>query len=372
MIYSLCCKLSKYPAIKNVARFLYSVSAKTMARESNMSYSSANKAVGLQYHKKKSCISWNRCGGAGKDLSVIIPFYKTEKYAVRCIESVLSQQSDYSIEIILVDDGSPDRCGEILDRYGERENVLVIHQENAGVSAARNTGMRHANGEYMLFLDSDDILLPGAISALLDAAREYDADIVEGGHHTFDDKRKRRVYSHEFSVSERGAGMFGYPCGKVIRAKLFDKVCFPENYWYEDTIISYLIHPAAKRTVCIPQLVFGYYVNRLGSTAQTKTSVKCIDTLSIIELILDHYQQEDKELTQTQKEGTLRQLGPFLFFRTRGLNEDLQEAVFILAAEMAEKRGLLSVTPNNYFENELIEALKNHQYKRWKWASILI
>lgn len=92
-----------------------------------------------------------------KDLiSIIVPVYKVEKYLRRCIQSIICQTYS-NIEIILVDDGSPDRCPEICDEYASKdERIKVIHQENKGVSAARNAGLDAAKGEYVAFVDSDD------------------------------------------------------------------------------------------------------------------------------------------------------------------------------------------------------------------------
>lgn len=88
--------------------------------------------------------------------SVVIPVYKVEDYLDQCVESVVNQTYRH-LEAILVDDGSPDRCGEMCDRWAEKDDrILVMHQENGGLSAARNTGIRHATGDYILFLDSDD------------------------------------------------------------------------------------------------------------------------------------------------------------------------------------------------------------------------
>lgn len=96
-------------------------------------------------------------------LSIIIPVFNVESYLENCIDSVLAQISD-QCEIILVDDGSYDKCPQICDRYSEQySNVSVIHQKNQGLSSARNTGIAKAKGDYLLFLDSDDILLPDVI-----------------------------------------------------------------------------------------------------------------------------------------------------------------------------------------------------------------
>ena len=90
------------------------------------------------------------------EISVIVPVYKVEQFLHRCVDSIL-RQSFYDFELILVDDGSPDGCGTICDEYAEADNrIHVIHQENGGLSAARNTGIRHATGDYVMFLDSDD------------------------------------------------------------------------------------------------------------------------------------------------------------------------------------------------------------------------
>ena len=101
-----------------------------------------------------------------KMVSIIIPIYNVEKYLQECIESVL-QQSLQDIEIICVNDGSTDNSGVILEKFAETDKrILVINQENKGVSAARNTGLRCAKGKYIYFLDSDDYLAPDALELL--------------------------------------------------------------------------------------------------------------------------------------------------------------------------------------------------------------
>ena len=91
-------------------------------------------------------------------ISVIVPIYGVEKYLEECIESILGQTYT-KLEIILIDDASPDRCGEICDRYAQMDDrIIVIHQKNGGAAAARNAGLRIATGEYIGFVDSDDYL----------------------------------------------------------------------------------------------------------------------------------------------------------------------------------------------------------------------
>ena len=111
-------------------------------------------------------------------VSIIVPIYCTEVYLPECIESLCHQTYPH-IQIVLVDDQSPDQCPAICDRYAQQdERIVVIHQKNSGVSGARNTGLRYASGEYIMFVDSDDTLNPDAVRILLQDAYDYEADIV--------------------------------------------------------------------------------------------------------------------------------------------------------------------------------------------------
>ena len=111
-------------------------------------------------------------------VSIIIPIYNVEQYLDRCIKSVINQTYK-NIEIILVDDGSTDKCPEICDQYAQKDNrIVVIHKENGGLSSARNAGMKVLKGEYMLFVDSDDWIKGNTVEELLQIAIEHDVDFV--------------------------------------------------------------------------------------------------------------------------------------------------------------------------------------------------
>ena len=113
-----------------------------------------------------------------KKLSFILPIYNVEAYLPQCVDSILSQVTA-DCEIILVDDGSPDGCGAICDGYAEKyENVKVIHKPNGGLSSARNAGFDRAEGEYVLFVDSDDYIEPGSVEKILRWIDETDADVA--------------------------------------------------------------------------------------------------------------------------------------------------------------------------------------------------
>ena len=116
-------------------------------------------------------------------LSIIIPVYNVEEYLDRCLGSILDQDFT-SYEVILVDDGSTDSSSLICDRYSSTDpRFITLHQSNKGVSAARNAGKNMAQGEYLMFLDADDALLPYALDSLADSATGE--DVVLGGYATF-------------------------------------------------------------------------------------------------------------------------------------------------------------------------------------------
>lgn len=169
-------------------------------------------------------------------VSVIIPVYKTEQYLEECVLSVLKQEYS-SIDIILVDDGSPDSCPQICDSFAqEYENVKVFHQVNSGQSVARNIGLKHATGKYVFFMDSDDCLDgPQAISALVKCAESNEADITTGCFRRFSEESVTEKNFHHLRAGEytktvdfrfKGFYMYGhlaYNWGKLYRKEFLEK-----------------------------------------------------------------------------------------------------------------------------------------------------
>ena len=138
-------------------------------------------------------------------ISVVVPVYNVEKYISQCVESILNQTLQ-DIEIILVDDGSKDSSGSILDKYALSDNrVSVIHKKNGGVSAARNDGIDRASAPYIYIMDSDDYLEKDALESLYNIAIESGADIVMGDHYTFTEDNKHtphHFFSKEFTTDD--------------------------------------------------------------------------------------------------------------------------------------------------------------------------
>lgn len=173
-------------------------------------------------------------------VSIIVPVYGTEQYLPKCIDS-LRGQTHRNIEIILVDDQSPDACPAICDTYaGEDNRIKVIHQMNKGVSGARNTGLAAATGEYVLFVDSDDELYPAAVEILLRDMREHDGDIVSGVKRVVDgngiaqdahDDGTLTVYREDepLLLSLAGDRNTNSACAKLFKTSFIRGVCFEEG-----------------------------------------------------------------------------------------------------------------------------------------------
>lgn len=185
------------------------------------------------------------CTETGKPLiSVVVPVYKTEKYLRQCVDSLLRQTCPH-MEIILVDDGSPDGCGAICDEYAEKnERVAVIHQKNGGVSAARNTGVRAARGQYIVFVDSDDWVEPNHVEELYRMVDMADADVGIALEHT----KASYIWSGAQAVEQLCyQRLFDTgPCGKIFSAGIVKNVSFPEGMFFEDLAVVCRMIGSAK------------------------------------------------------------------------------------------------------------------------------
>jgi len=199
-------------------------------------------------------------------LSIIVPVYKVEPYLSRCIESITAQTYK-NLEIILVDDGSPDRCGEICEAYAAQDQrIKVFHTENRGLSAARNLGIQHAKGEYIGFVDSDDWIEPDMYEILLKAAEESGAEIVQCGYY----KEKNRLTEAKISVAKTYTSTEALHAlvlyGKInegVWNKLWEKSCFaeisfPEGRVFEDISTTYKLTSKANSVISKPVMLYHY------------------------------------------------------------------------------------------------------------------
>ncbi len=165
-------------------------------------------------------------------ISVIVPVYNSEKYLKRCIDSILNQTYK-AIELILVDDGSPDNCGKICDEYAKKDKrVRVIHKTNAGVSAARNSGLEIASGNYATFVDSDDYIEPEMYSNMMEKVHQYNCDVVMCDCiKDFTDHSE--IYTHDIRA--------GFYDKEQLVNEYYPHLLMMENVEYPATISNWLI-----------------------------------------------------------------------------------------------------------------------------------
>lgn len=208
-------------------------------------------------------------------ISIIVPVYKVEEYLDKCVESIICQ-SYKNLEIILVDDGSPDNCPALCDAYAEKESrIRVVHKTNGGLSDARNAGIQIATGEYIGFVDADDWIDQDMYETLIKAIIDNKADISEiGVKYCFSDRTEYQKADaiHVLNKQELLAAFLdrslliqGCVWGKLYRAEIVKKVMFPVGRLHEDGYFTYQALYQADRYVLLDVCRYNYRQNRPGS-----------------------------------------------------------------------------------------------------------
>ena len=219
-----------------------------------------------------------------KLVSVIVPIYKVEPYLNRCVVSIV-QQTYPNLEIILVDDGSPDKCPQICDEWALRDDrIKVIHKENGGLSDARNVGIESAKGEFFCFVDSDDYLQPSMITKLMDMSEQYDVKMVltnfacifENGERAFTREEspiKEGLYDAEMLfplLYQRLNWYYIVAWNKIYHCSLFDDIRFPLGRIHEDEYVVAQLMWKAKRIACNVSEEYVYIYKRPGAIMAEK------------------------------------------------------------------------------------------------------
>ncbi|MEH7440670.1 glycosyltransferase family 2 protein [Neobacillus drentensis] len=206
-------------------------------------------------------------------VSVVVPIYKVEKYLSRCVDSIL-QQTYKNLEIILVNDGSPDNCGIIADQYAkEDKRVKAVHKENGGLSDARNYGMRYVTGEFTLFVDSDDWLEQKMIQELVQASYKYQADIVQAAfYYAYDDHLlfDSRVYKKDKEPESfdnktlmyqlvKNEKVKNFAWGKLYKTNLIKDIPFKKGVLFEDVFWAHLVMQRVNTFISLNNPMYFYY-----------------------------------------------------------------------------------------------------------------
>ena len=227
-------------------------------------------------------------------ISVIVPVYKVEKYLSQCVDSIITQTYQ-NLEIILVDDGSPDHCPDICDEYAKKDGrIKVIHKENGGLSSARNAGIDIATGDYIAFVDSDDFLSPTIYKSLYDAIIASHKDIAICGINRVDeDSHFKGIYwrreSLNLSQEEIIQQLFRkdnvgivVAWNKLYKRSMFDGIRYPVGLIHEDEYVIYdILKKASGGAVIVPEALISYRI-RSDSIMTQKPSPHVADAIQAI------------------------------------------------------------------------------------------
>ena len=242
-----------------------------------------------------------------KKISVIVPVYKVEKYLNRCVDSII-KQTYKNLEIILVDDGSPDRCPEICDEYAKQDNrVKVIHKKNGGLSEARNFGIDVATGEYIAFVDSDDYINEKMYDIFISELESNNSDIVIGNFKSFDDNsniKNKNIETYKVenltnlealkNMCTGGGTIYTVAWNKLYKKALFDEIRYPVGKIHEDEFITYkLIYNSSKITYLDTELY--YYYQRADSIMGSKMTPRNLSVLEALEERAEFFENNQLE-----------------------------------------------------------------------------
>lgn len=211
-------------------------------------------------------------------VSVIIPIYKVEQYLPQCVESVLKQTYE-NLQIILIDDGSPNDCGKICDNYAMTDcRIQVIHKENGGLSDARNVGAKIADGEFIYYLDSDDYIDSDTIRLLVEKQHETNVDIVMANYYytystreeianlSFQEETLLNNYEAMKALVRGEIETFAW--GKLIKTSIAKRYDFPKGKQFEDHYWTHFVFGDIDKLLIIPQALV-HYRQREGSISFT-------------------------------------------------------------------------------------------------------
>ena len=244
-------------------------------------------------------------------ISIIIPVYKVEKYLEKCIQSVINQTYE-NLQIIVVDDGSPDNCGKICDEYAKKDHrIEVIHKSNGGLSDARNKGLEIAKGEYIGFVDSDDYIEADMYEVLYNLLKQYNADVSICNFYTVS-QGKISIKNADNGINEYNRieilkeilldkNIQSYAWNKLYKKELFDEIKYPIEKKYEDIGTTFYLLEKCNKVVVTGKSEY-YYINRQDSIVNNVTESTITDYIELIMQRYDYIEENIKELSSYNKD----------------------------------------------------------------------
>lgn len=278
-------------------------------------------------------------------LSVIVPIYNVEEYLPRCLDSLSKQVLSVQMEVILVNDGSSDSCPAFCEDYlRQHANVTLIHQENKGLSEARNAGIKAATGEWLYFLDADDWLAPDALHTLLVYAETQSCDMVIGSfYYAYDSfllHDDRWFKSHDPFVMNREEAMRelilqhyfkNFAWGKLYRTRIVKEHLFRPCVFFEDVYWQHLIVHDAQRIGVLPLPL--YYYRQRSNSISGCFSERNLDLLKGAQERLKFLQQEYESLVPLAEKQFVSLVQTYLDAAGNSHNPTLEEAIVSFAKE---------------------------------------
>ncbi len=315
------------------------------------------------------------------DLSVVIPVYNYADILEENVKSILNQNTKYKYQVIFVDDGSTDGARDILKKYEENPKVKLIFQKNSGIGAARNTGINNASGKYLMFIDCDDTVHNDIIEVLMDEAYRNDYDMVMAAHNLVKEKDGKiynvipNIYPNRNLVGYKNGddimNLAGLPWGKVYKRELWNDVRFFPGYWYEDTIIQFLIFTNCKKYSYLQKIEYEYrwYEKNFSHTQGGKNNIKAIDSYGILLKIIEKYIENGQKCDEVFYTLLLRHLSTYYYSLFTNYEKDLVEALFTVAVEMIEKYKPEKKVKLPYILRQVEKSFYNKDIELWKLAS---
>ena len=295
------------------------------------------------------------------EVSIIVPVYNVQNLLSKCVESLIHQTIFQRLEIILVDDGSNDACGDLCDNYSRQyENIQTFHKINGGVSSARNYGLSHAKGEYIAFVDADDSVEPFYYETLLQAAKQKKAELVVGDYNiVYLDGKKHRYRSDNVQTHtwDSNAALVAFLKGENIGVNLFDKLFYREKIGqlrFDENIrigedLYFIFQYLTTVDVVYGDFTPGYnYLQREGSAMNSTFSKKYFDVIEVSERILTWIKEKKPDLV------------------------DYAEAMYVHSVYKTLERGYKGKTSNQYQKEMSVLSNRLRSFpiiKAWKGLS---
>lgn len=315
------------------------------------------------------------------DLSIVVPVYNYVDIIESNIDSILNQKTEYNYQLIIVDDGSTDGAADVLKRYDDNPKVKLIFQKNAGIGAARNAGINNADGKYLMFVDCDDIVHDDIVETLMNKAYSENYDMVICAHNLSKECNGAiyeivpNVYPKYNLIGYKNGdeimNLPGLPWCKVYKREIWNNVRFFPEYWYEDTIIQFLIFMQCKNYAYIPKIEYEYkwYEKNFSHTQGNSANPKSIDTYWLLIEILEQYKKNNMPVDDRLYTLVLRHISTYYYGSVKNLDSKVVEALFVLAKDLYSEYKPNHKVKLPFMLRQVEKSFDNNDIELWKLAS---